>query len=774
MSMVKFKQKLKNFAAKLYFSVSGSALKQEELGAGETAGEATPGMPELLRRAACEGAVLLKNDKTLPVFGKFALFGRVQTDTFYAGYGTGGDVRKPYRVSILEGFERAGARLAEKLKAAYVAYSKERPVSHGRWGDWPRSFPEMPLSDELVAAARAETDTAVVVLGRAAGEDRDNELKAGAFYLTEAERAMLSAVTKAFPHVAAVLNIGSVIDLAFLEEYAIGAALIVWQGGMEAGNACAELVLGRANPCGKLADTVARAYADYPSAENFGNAAYNEYREDIFVGYRHFETKARDRVLFPFGFGLSYTTFSISANYRDGVVKYAVKNTGERAGREVVQVYVEKPAASHAPARELVGFCKSGQLAPGEEERGEIFLDGRAFASYDVARGAFVIFGGTYRLYAGADVRSAGEIASLEMEERVLECAPPLSHRHPLPPALPAPTAACDFRDVAEGRATVGQFVAQLSDRELQSLAYGAMKMDSPLGASGNAGVMGGVTEELRARKVPPVTMTDGPSGIRLKTVSSLLPVGTLLACTFDPALVEAVYRGVGEEMKERGSHVLLAPAMNIHRDPLCGRNFEYYSEDPCLTGKIAAAAVRGVQSAGVSACPKHFACNNQEFNRNGNDSRLSERALREIYLRGFEICVKEGRPHFLMTSYNMINGVYAHYNAALVRGVLRGEWGFEGCVVTDWWMKKGTCPQAGMRKNNAARVYAGVNVLMPGGDYLGKKFQHGGLLKGLGKAGSLTRGELQQNACEVLGAILQNGIMGSENSTKTEKDDVV
>ena len=202
---------------------------------------------------------------------------------------------------------------------------------------------------------------------------------------------------------------------------------------------------------------------------------------------------------------------------------------------------------------------------------------------------------------------------------------------------------------------------------------------------------------------------------------------------------------------------------MNIHRDPLCGRNFEYYSEDPFLTGKIAAAAVRGLQNAGVSACPKHFACNNQEFNRSHNDSRVSERALREIYLRGFEICVKEARPHFLMTSYNKVNGVYAHYNAALVRQVLRGEWGFDGCVVTDWWMQKGTCPQAGKRRNNAARVYAGVNVLMPGGGYLGKKYQHGGLLKKLNKKGHLTRGELQKNACEILGAILKTAAMGSE-----------
>ncbi len=782
MSWVKFKQGAKNIAAKLYFSLSGSALRQEENLCAAGGGSLSPAMSALLRRAAAEGAVLLKNDKTLPVSGKFALFGRVQTDPFYTGYGSGGDVIKPYRVSILEGLLAGGADLAEGLKEAYLSYSAAHPVARGGWGNWPRSYPEMPLTPALVEGARAETDTAVVVLGRAAGEDRDHALKEGSFYLTGAEKAMLSLVCARFPRVAVVLNIGSVIDFSWLNQYPVGAVLVLWQGGMEAGNACADLLLGKVSPCGKLADTVARAYADYPSSGNFGNAAYNDYAEDLFVGYRHFETNAPEKVLFPFGFGLSYTTFKTEANYVDGVVNYLVRNTGDRAGREVVQVYLEKPASARSPARELVGFCKTALLPPGGEERGRIALEEDAFASFDESRAAFVLHGGTYRLYAGADVRSAKEIARLERTERVIAPAPPLSHAFPAPPELPKTAKRCSFSEVLAGKATVEEFVSSLSDADLQALAYGALKMDSPLGARGNAGVMGGVTESLRVRGVPAVTMTDGPSGIRLKTPSSLLPIATLLACTFDPALVQEVYRGVGEEMKERGSHVLLAPAMNLHRDPLCGRNFEYYSEDPYLTGKMGGAAVTGLQSAGVSACPKHFACNNQEFNRSHNDSRLSERALREIYLRGFEICVKEAAPHFLMTSYNKINGVYAHYNAALVRGVLRGEWGFGGCVVTDWWMKRGSCPSAAKRKNNAARVYAGVNVLMPGGGYLGKKFQYGGLLKKLNKKGRLTRGELQQNACFVLNAVARTSAArealqvrsGGEAPAEGGKNDVV
>ena len=230
------------------------------------------------------------------------------------------------------------------------------------------------------------------------------------------------------------------------------------------------------------------------------------------------------------------------------------------------------------------------------------------------------------------------------------------------------------LRDVRDGKATMDDFVAQLDLTELEAISRGAYIMNSPLGVPGNAGVYGGVLPSLREKGVPPVTTTDGPSGIRLYSCCSLLPIGTLLACTFDEALVEEVYKAVGAEMRDKGTDVLLGPGINIHRNPLCGRNFEYYSEDPLVTGKIAAAAVRGLQSNGVSACVKHFACNNQEFRRSTNDSRLSERALREIYLKGFEICVNEAAPQNIMTSYNKINGVHGHYQYELCTTILRGE----------------------------------------------------------------------------------------------------
>ena len=279
--------------------------------------------------------------------------------------------------------------------------------------------------------------------------------------------------------------------------------------------------------------------------------------------------------------------------------------------------------------------------------------------------------------------------------------------------------------------------------------------MNSPLGAEGNAGVFGGVLQSLRDKGVKPIVTTDGPSGIRLKASCSLLPIGSLLSSTWNEALLSEVYKKVGEEMKDRGSDVLLAPGMNIHRNPLCGRNFEYFSEDPLLSGKSAAAVVRGLQSAAVSACPKHFACNNQETNRTKNDSRVSERALREIYLKNFEICIKESSPLNIMTSYNKVNGVWSHYNYDLCTQILRNEWHYEGNVITDWWMQKSKSPEFPEMRDNAYRVRAQVDVLMPGGERVGKRKPDGTLLKTYNKPDGITLGELQRTAKNVLKTVL-------------------
>ena len=283
------------------------------------------------------------------------------------------------------------------------------------------------------------------------------------------------------------------------------------------------------------------------------------------------------------------------------------------------------------------------------------------------------------------------------------------------------------------------------------------MVVGMALGARGNAGVFGGVIESLREKGISPVTATDGPSGIRLYDSCSLLPIGTLLACSFDLELVQDLYTAVAGEMKLRGSDILLAPGMNIHRNPLCGRNFEYFSEDPYLTGHMAAAVVRGVQAAGLAACPKHYACNSQETNRNKTDSILTERALREIYLKGFEICVKLAKPKTLMTSYNKINGVWGHYHYDLVTTILRGEWGFAGMVMTDWWMQYAPSPEFPKVTGNAYRVRAGVDVLMPGSRTFTDKRRKpdGTLLASYGKPNGITLGEMQEAARNVLRCVL-------------------
>ncbi len=788
-----------------------SSVSQEETARSRAEKQVTPGAPELLRRAAAEGAVLLKNENILPLAAgsRVSVFGRGQTAWFYTGYGSGGDVNKPYGVDLIAGLRACPTlTLNETLAAAYQAWSDAHPIDHGFWAHWPRYYPDMPVAELDVRAAAQTSDCAVVVIGRSSGEDRENALEKGSYYLTDAERELLDAVTAQFDKVVVLLNIGSMIDLNFLDEFSgkIGAALLLWQAGMESGSAAADLLCGAVCPCGRLADTAAVGYGQCPSSANFGAPDFNAYEEDIFVGYRWFETFQPNAVLYPFGFGLSYTTFSVrfrkmTETPAGFTLSCTVKNTGKTyAGKNAVTVYLEKPnGVLGNPSRILAGFAKTGLLEPGKQQTLDIFVDRDRLTSYDESGAtgcahAYVAEAGTYAFYLGGSVREAEKVAEYRQEATAATawlreaCAPQadfsvyraaekngvrypvkvpvrkgkndLKRRilHSLPAAVPMTgDVGLKLADVRDGCATLDAFVAQLSTTELEAISRGDYTMNSPLGAPGNAGALGGVLESLRQKGVPPVITTDGPSGIRLEACCSLLPIGTLLACSFDTALVEEVYALIGREMRARGSDVLLGPGMNIHRDPLCGRNFEYYSEDPYLTGKMAAACVRGVQSAGVSACPKHFACNDQEYRRTQNDSRLSERALREIYLKGFEICVKEARPQCIMTSYNKVNGVYSHYNYDLCTTVLRGEWGYEGLVMTDWWMRKRRSPEFPAMRDNAYRVRAQVDVLMPGGDRGGRKKSDGTLLATYEKPEGMTLGEMQRTAKNVLRLCLQS-----------------
>lgn len=791
-----------NKAARFVLSRIHRTGLEQDLNRTEGSGRlAVPEIAAQARAMAADGIVLLKNeDKTLPITGqtRVAVFGRSAVNYFTVGYGSGGDVVSPYRRNLMEGLLEHGVKVDGILASQYETWcNRPRNVpDEGYWAHWPMSNPEMPLKAEDVAAAALRCDMALVVIGRAAGESRENVLKPGSYYLTDREKAMLDVVATYFHRVCLVMDCGNVIDMSWVRDYEnkLTAIVYAWQGGMESGTALADVLTGAVNPSGKLTDTIAVKYEDYPSSQSFGAMAFNAYTEDIYVGYRYFETFAPDRVLYPFGFGLSYTRFRLSSQAavsgNQVTVNTTVENVGDEAGREVVQVYVDLPCGTLGnPKRVLAGFKKTGLLQPGQQQVVDVSFDLASLASFDDTgctghKDAFVLEAGSYCVQAGTSIRDVKAVVcivkqGLEVVRQLHECNAvrpehgfcrmvnkggaldmemvPTANRNlkqdilaHLPQELTPGQTEFTFEDVKARRCTPEEFVAQLSDQELDDITHGFGLMNDPSGPAGNAGSLGGVTEALKKRGIPTVITTDGPSGIRIRRTCSLLPCGTCLASTFDPEGVEALYRLLGREMVLQGTQVLLGPGMNIHRNPLCGRNFEYYSEDPLLTGKIAAAMVRGIQSQGVSACPKHFACNNQETNRNKCDSRLSQRAQREIYLKGFEIAVKESDPWCLMTSYNLVNGVWSHYHYELVTDILHDEWGYRGLTITDWWMQPGAAPEFPAITNDACRIRAQVDVLMPG------EIQERTLVASLADPNGVTRAEAQRCAVNVIKFILK------------------
>ncbi len=803
-------------------------------------------MRDTARALAAEGIVLLKNNGVLPIKSEdnVAVFGRTQINWFCVGYGSGGDVKAPYKNTFAIALKNQNdININADVMAAYDEWCAKHVPDEGFWGHWPFRFEEMPLDFRFVEKARETSNVAFVVIGRAAGEDREQKLAKGCYYLADDELKMLDKVCAVFDKVVLVIDTGNVIDFCQIDEYGdkISAIVLAWQGGMESGGALCDVLSGKVNPSGRLTDTIAVDYNLYPS-QQFGFKDYNVYQEDVFVGYRYFETFAKEEVLYPFGFGLSYTTFAVTGGVEKtesgARVLAKVKNTGARKGKTVVQIYVKKADGMLVkPARELVAYAKTAELECGAEEEFSFDISEYALSSYDEEgatgyKACWVLEYGDYEFFAGQNAREATSVGSVRFDKKITsECHTACSPQKDLPVLLRYDSAnsLCadlsrfsgketfaefkqkmdvltddeverlmhnleytlenfgwkyrvvkaqggylkerieqnmpteiaqnkdlniSFDDVKRGVATLDEFVSTLSDEELETLCHGDLRMNSPLGARGNAGVFGGISESLRAKGVPTATATDGPSGIRLVQKASLLPCGTCVASAWNEKLAQELYECVGDEMVEKGSDVLLAPGMNIHRNVLCGRNFEYFSEDPYLTGKTASAIVRGIQSRGAGSCVKHFACNNQEKFRYVNDSRLSERALREIYLKGFEIAIKESNPLAVMTSYNKINGVYSYHNYDLCTIILRKEWGYKNLVMTDWWTRKGKNPDFKGVDDNAYRVRAQVDVLMPGGSRVLGKYD-GSTLKSLQKGG-LKRAELQRTAENVLAFLLK------------------
>lgn len=693
---------------------------------------------DLSRIAAEEGAVLLMNDGCLPLRenARVALYGRMQTAYIKSGTGSGGKVNAPFVTNIRDSLKKEKIELDREVEAEYDAWIAEHPIDAGNGWFVPWNQEEMELNEESVRKAAERNDTAVMIIGRTAGEDRDCTSKPGSYYLSETEEKDLRLLASAFRHVAVILNIGNQMDLSWVENIRVSAVLCVWQGGMMGGDACANLLTGKVSPSGKLADTIARNLDDYPSAKCFGNPDRNEYTEDIYVGYRYFETFAKDSVLFPFGFGLSYTSFRTepAGCFFDGQnlsVTAKVTNTGLCPGKEVVQVYLEAPQGNVGnPARRLLAFRKTGTLRPGESETVCLHAYAREMACYDEERHCWLLEAGTYRVYQGNNVRDAYEIYSFDTPERIVQnCSQLFAPEKPFLRLTQDGIRLCKGKeyadtdsesvtsgkkatgdigirlsDVADGKASMDDFLAQIPDCQLIYMVRGE-GMNSPKAIVGTAGVFGGVTTELLHYGIPLMVATDGPSGVRLSgdvtpvtmedgsvrykgPIATALPNGTLLACTWNTTLMEKLFFLEGIENRLYQIDTLLGPGINIHRNPLCGRNFEYFSECPVLTGKIAAAILRGLDSAGACGTVKHFFGNSQETNRYGCDAVMSERAAREIYLKAFEIVVREGNCRSIMTSYNPVNGCWSASNPDLTRTLLRGEWGFDGIVMTDWWAR--------------------------------------------------------------------------------------
>ena len=805
---MKLKHKIDKFVSTLSERISSGGVSQLEVKA-EGERDIFGNMPELTRKSAAEGIVLLKNNNALPysLDTKISVFGRCQLDYFYVGYGSGGDVNAPYFVNIVDGIKNAGGKLNEWLLEYYKNYCKENPAPHGFWGHWPMNFEEPSLDDETVKKASEESDAALIIIGRAAGEDRENTLTKGSYYLTDEERHLIDQVCKNFSNVTVLLDCGNVMDMSWILDYndRLRGIVYAWQGGMESGNAVADVLYGKVNPSGKLTDTIAVKYEDYPSAKHFGGKLFNTYVEDIFVGYRYFETFAKEKALFPFGFGLSYTNFDIEVldfiEEKDKInIEIEVTNIGKVSGKEVVELYARCPQGKLSkPLMSLVAFDKTEELNPNESEKLTLSVPIYSLASFDDTgvtghKYSYILEKGEYKFFIGENVRDVDEIGSIKYkEDKVLEtlkavCAPKeyidrivalevngsfIPKKVTLKPEKPYLRERIlknlpkeqghivhnfNFSQVRNGEISVEKFVSSLTNQELEALTRGEGGMDSSYGVAGNAGAFGGIIPKLNEKGVPAIITTDGPAGIRIRKYTSLIPCGTALASTFNTKLVEELATEMGKELRNAGSNVLLAPGMNIHRNVLCGRNFEYFSEDPLLTGKMASAYVKGIQSSGGSACPKHFACNNQEADRTINDSIVSQRALREIYLKGFEICVKEAKPLNIMTSYNKINGVWSHYNYDLVTTVLRNEWGFDGSVMTDWWMKHSQSHEFPNLRDNAYRVRSQVDVYMPGSfKRTEKKYKaDNSLLETIGLKNGITRGELERSAINVLNMILK------------------
>lgn len=820
---------------------------------------------KLAKKAAKEGFVLLKNDGALPVTAqKVALYGMGARMTVKGGLGSG-SVEERYSVNIEEGLINAGLTITtqswlddydEEYRVTYQAY---RDMVEEKIAGLTNPMQIIPLAHSFVYrfpsgrliseedVKESMTDTAVYVLMRQAGEGNDRKLEAGDYYLTDVERQNLKTVAASYQHTVLVINVGGMIDMGFLDEIpGIDAVVYFCQGGEEGGNALAELLTGKENFSGKLADTIPMCYEDIPFSDEFSylnDDLKNEYyKEDIYVGYRYFDSFDKE-VRYPFGYGLSYTDFHMDA--KNVVVQGShvtltvnVNNTGERySGKEVVQVYLSSPEGElEKEYQSLCAFAKTKELAPGEEEVLTVGFDLAGQASYLERTASWVLEQGEYLVRVGNSSRNTKVCAVLSLDRTVTvrqckNCCEETDGFEKLhrgdrdssgkdkqncsqkeniagdggmeaetiqPEVIQITLCADDFvkeiidytKPSVTESAQEKEILDSLSVEEMAEFVRGGDLQKVPEGAHDIHGAGGKTVTSLLGKGIRNVVFSDGPAGVNIvnrvcyaadgtckpvdiperynwgflakmakermcssdgtivSRYATAWPVEMLLAQTWNIELLEQIGEAVADEMLLFGVTIWLAPGMNIHRNPLGGRTFEYYSEDPVVTGMMAAALTKGVQSRdGVGTCIKHFCCNNTEDNRNGISSNVSERALREIYLKGFEIAVKTSQPKTVMSSYNQLNHVYTANRYDLLTDILRCEWGFEGLVMTDW----GSCGKEAGKPQQCAP--AGNDLIMPGSDWDKEE-----ILKALSD-GSMTKEDVRTSACRVLRVMLEAAV---------------
>lgn len=792
-------------------------------------------------KAACESMVLLKNEGVLPLTTqKVALYGAGASRTIKGGTGSG-EVNERHSVTILEGLEDRGFTITTRkwiadFEKAYTAAQKAYKVEKRKRVNLLKkdSLMQMMLDDfraphgrpiTQADVAASDTDTCIYVLSRQAGEGGDRKAEKGDLYLTDEEVAAIRFCAEHYAKFLLVINCGSTMDMSFAREIpGIGAILYLCQLGTEGGHAFADVLSGIVTPSGKLSDTWAKHYEDIPFAKEYsylnGNLEEEYYKEGIYVGYRYFDSFSVEPA-YPFGYGLSYTTFSIhSAGIGvEGTqvsVKATVANTGSTyGGKEVVQLYVSAPNGKLPKEyQSLAAFAKTKLLGIGERQTLELSFDLKNLASYRESDGAYVLEAGEYVLRLGNSSRNTVVIGVLRLEREAVvsrhrnicsgwKSMEELAAKHFSVPTIPdglprvdidpdaIETVVYSYETPEECQEPwVQKLLDSLSLKEMVEIVVGngMFGEDNRFNLPGS---VGNTTSKFWNKGLVNVALCDGPAGLRVQKRSGVnkqgkvkpidmalsvldalpefarklitadpnkdtvlyqyttaFPVANALAQTWNRELMQEIGSAIFREMKEYGCTFWLAPAVNIHRNPLCGRNFEYFSEDPRLSGTMAAAITKGVQQEqGFYVTVKHFACNNQEDNRNYVSSNVSERALREIYLRSFEICVREGGAKSVMTSYNRVNGVYSPNSHDLCTKVLRNEWGFTGVVMTDWFSTK-----QGLA-SNAIAMKAGNDLIMPGGGSYKKE-----ILQGV-KSGLIRQEDVRRCCANVIKAVLDSAI---------------